>query len=198
MTRVAFVAGPWIVGTVASVPPFERLAYLAAQSLARNGPLGSGTLRSDRPHGVNALVEVVGLHAGSSARLRWKTVSSRAECPAGADPVVLPAGDRYGLDRVTVPDELATGRSHAVLRERGPTRDDSRVVGVTRRTSAQCAQEIGELTLVEPEISEELRFRGRRRTHRAPSFTSPEGCRAREGRRGEPPALLAPEHRSSL
>ena len=70
MTRVAFAAGRWIVVTVASVLVLERLTDLAAQSVAGNGPLGSRTLGSDRPHGLDALADVLGIHAGSSARLR--------------------------------------------------------------------------------------------------------------------------------
>jgi hypothetical protein len=73
VTRVAFAAGRWIVGTLTSVLALERLTYLvAAQSLVGDGPLGSRTLGPDRPHGFDALAEFGGLHAGSSARLRWK------------------------------------------------------------------------------------------------------------------------------
>lgn len=65
MTRVAFVAGRWIVGTVASVLALERFAYLAAQPLAWHGRLGSVTLGSDRPHGPDALAEVVRLQVAT-------------------------------------------------------------------------------------------------------------------------------------
>ena len=63
VTRVAFAAGRWIGVTVASVLVLERLTDLAAQSVAGNGPLGSRTLGSDRPHGLDAPAEVLGIHA---------------------------------------------------------------------------------------------------------------------------------------
>jgi hypothetical protein len=63
-------AGGWVFGALASVLALERLAYLAAKPLARDGPLGSVTLRLDRPHGVDALVAVLGRHAGSSLLFR--------------------------------------------------------------------------------------------------------------------------------
>jgi hypothetical protein len=79
------------------------------------------------------------------------------------------------LDRVTLSDEVAAGGGHSVLGERGPARDDPRVVGVTRRTGVQGAKEIPELALVESDISEKIRFGGCRRTHGEPALASPRG-----------------------
>jgi hypothetical protein len=64
------LAGSWVLVAVASVLALERLAYLAAKPLARDGPLGSVTLRLDRPHGVDALVAVLRRHAGFSSLSR--------------------------------------------------------------------------------------------------------------------------------
>jgi hypothetical protein len=64
------LAGGWALVAVASVLALERLAYLAAKPLTGDGLLGSVTLRLDRPHGLDALVAILGRHAGSSSPFR--------------------------------------------------------------------------------------------------------------------------------
>jgi hypothetical protein len=63
--RVRLHADLTILAKLACALARERLAYLAAQSLAGNVPLGGIALRADPPLGLNALSEVLEFHAGS-------------------------------------------------------------------------------------------------------------------------------------
>src|SRR5688572_29885016 len=83
-----------------------------------------------------------------------------AEGPAVARFAACPGGDGHPFDGVAEADELAAGTCHSMLDYGGPARDESRVLGVTRRTSAKCVEKLCERLLAEPEIRERVQFRG--------------------------------------